>query len=66
MQGYMHEENYMMARKLPIYFALDLITNEDIERILMPAFGPVAIQGMLEDMRDICNQLLLKASLLLF
>ncbi|KAJ6481192.1 fatty acid hydroxylase [Mycena vulgaris] len=29
-------------------------------RLLMPAFGPMAIKGMLEEMRDICDQLILK------
>ncbi|KAJ7105601.1 fatty acid hydroxylase [Mycena epipterygia] len=29
-------------------------------RLLMPAFGPIAIQGMMEDMRDICDQLIVK------
>ncbi|KAG7093355.1 hypothetical protein E1B28_007036 [Marasmius oreades] len=29
-------------------------------RLLMPAFSTLAIRDMLEDMRDICNQLLLK------
>jgi hypothetical protein len=28
----------------------------------MPVFGTLAVQGMLEDMRDICTQLLQKAS----
>jgi cytochrome P450/NADPH-cytochrome P450 reductase len=26
----------------------------------MPAFGPLAIRGMYDDMMDICGQLLLK------
>ncbi|KAJ7027601.1 fatty acid hydroxylase [Mycena alexandri] len=29
-------------------------------RLLMPAFGPMAIKGMMEEMRDICDQLILK------
>ncbi|KAJ7234012.1 cytochrome P450 [Mycena haematopus] len=29
-------------------------------RLLMPAFGPMAIKGMIEEMRDICDQLILK------
>ncbi|KIK61041.1 hypothetical protein GYMLUDRAFT_43136 [Collybiopsis luxurians FD-317 M1] len=29
-------------------------------RLLMPAFNSMAIRGMMEDMRDICDQLLLK------
>ncbi|KAF7367846.1 Fatty acid hydroxylase [Mycena sanguinolenta] len=29
-------------------------------RLLMPAFGPMAVKGMLEEMRDICDQLVLK------
>ncbi|KAJ7910393.1 fatty acid hydroxylase [Mycena leptocephala] len=29
-------------------------------RLLMPAFGPMAIRGMIEEMRDICEQLILK------
>ncbi|KAJ6505385.1 fatty acid hydroxylase [Mycena sanguinolenta] len=29
-------------------------------RLLMPAFGPMAIKGMLEEMRDICDQLIVK------
>ncbi|KAJ7771297.1 fatty acid hydroxylase [Mycena maculata] len=29
-------------------------------RLLMPAFGTIAIKGMMEDMRDICDQLVLK------
>ncbi|KAJ7635523.1 fatty acid hydroxylase [Mycena polygramma] len=29
-------------------------------RLLMPAFGPVAMKGMMEGMRDICDQLILK------
>ncbi|KAF7338953.1 Fatty acid hydroxylase [Mycena venus] len=29
-------------------------------RLLMPAFGPLAIKGMIEEMRDICDQLILK------
>jgi cytochrome P450/NADPH-cytochrome P450 reductase len=29
-------------------------------RLLMPAFGPAAIRGMFDQMRDICDQLLLK------
>ncbi|KAF9263922.1 cytochrome P450 [Marasmius fiardii PR-910] len=32
-------------------------------RLLMPAFSTLAIRDMLEDMRDICNQLLLKVRL---
>jgi cytochrome P450 len=31
-----------------------------IDRLLMPAFGPMAIRGMIEEMRDICDQLILK------
>lgn len=26
----------------------------------MPAFGTASIRGMMEDMRDICNQMLVK------
>ncbi|KAJ7501738.1 fatty acid hydroxylase [Mycena galericulata] len=29
-------------------------------RLLMPAFGTIAIKGMMEEMRDICDQLILK------
>ncbi|SJK98069.1 related to bifunctional P-450:NADPH-P450 reductase [Armillaria ostoyae] len=29
-------------------------------RILMPAFGTISVRGMLDDMKDICGQLLLK------
>ncbi|KAF4598867.1 hypothetical protein EYR38_007278 [Pleurotus pulmonarius] len=29
-------------------------------RLLMPAFGPASIRGMLEDMRDICDQMVLR------
>ncbi|KAJ7470117.1 cytochrome P450 [Mycena galericulata] len=29
-------------------------------RLLMPAFGTMAIKGMMEEMRDICDQLILK------
>ncbi|KAF8185259.1 cytochrome P450 [Mycena galopus ATCC 62051] len=29
-------------------------------RLLMPAFGPMAIKGMIEEMRDICDQLIMK------
>ncbi|KAJ7181531.1 fatty acid hydroxylase [Mycena crocata] len=29
-------------------------------RLLMPALGPIAIKGMMEGMRDICDQLILK------
>ncbi|KIK54522.1 hypothetical protein GYMLUDRAFT_231923 [Collybiopsis luxurians FD-317 M1] len=31
-------------------------------RLLMPTFNSMAIRGMMEDMRDICDQLLLKVS----
>ncbi len=30
----------------------------------MPAFGTISVRGMLDDMKDICGQLLLKVSLL--
>jgi hypothetical protein len=46
--------------------SLPLICITHTDRILMPAFGTVAVQGMLEDMRDICNQLLLKVGLPLY
>ncbi|KAJ7636254.1 bifunctional P-450/NADPH-P450 reductase [Roridomyces roridus] len=29
-------------------------------RLLMPAFGTISVQGMMDDMRDICDQLILK------
>ncbi|KAK0486339.1 fatty acid hydroxylase [Armillaria novae-zelandiae] len=35
-------------------------------RILMPAFGTISVRGMLDDMKDICGQLLLKVMLLTF
>ncbi|KAJ7218368.1 fatty acid hydroxylase [Mycena pura] len=33
-------------------------------RLLMPAFGTLAVKGMMEEMRDIANQLLLKVRLI--
>lgn len=30
------------------------------DRLLMPAFGPLAIRGMYDDMMDVCSQLMLK------
>jgi cytochrome P450 / NADPH-cytochrome P450 reductase len=37
---------------------LKLWLNTD--RLLMPAFGTVALRGMFDDMMDVCSQLLLK------
>ncbi|KAK0459209.1 fatty acid hydroxylase [Desarmillaria tabescens] len=34
--------------------------EENWDRILMPAFGTMSVRGMLDDMKDICGQLLLK------
>ena len=31
-----------------------------VDRILMPAFGTVNVRGMFDDMKDICDQLLMK------
>ena len=59
----MHEENWQIARTcLPLSVIYHLILLFYADRVLMPVFGTLAVQGMLEDMIDICTQLLLKAS----
>ncbi|ESK87864.1 cytochrome p450 [Moniliophthora roreri MCA 2997] len=44
-----------------LFTAFDNESNWAIaHRLLMPAFGTLSVRGMMEDMRDICTQLLLK------
>ncbi|KAF7299882.1 Fatty acid hydroxylase [Mycena chlorophos] len=38
----------------------DADAHERIDRLLMPAFGTFAVKGMMEEMRDIASQLVLK------
>ncbi|EEB91206.1 hypothetical protein MPER_10471, partial [Moniliophthora perniciosa FA553] len=44
-----------------LFTAFDHESNWGLaHRLLMPAFGTLSVRGMMEDMRDICTQLLLK------
>ncbi|KAK0481963.1 fatty acid hydroxylase [Armillaria luteobubalina] len=55
----MHEVRNLIGDGL--FTALGDVSDWGIaHRILMPAFGTISVRGMLDDMKDICGQLLLK------
>lgn len=54
------EPRWGMARMYLLAHSTRLRTNKLSDRILMPAFGPSCIRDMFPDMKDICDQLLMK------